>query len=77
MSLVMFIVNFQKTEQVVAVLHAARDNVRVLELEEEIQELRRKLDRAEARLAHKEGSVGILTREVTLERELDEVRIHN
>lgn len=41
-------------------------------MEEEVQELRRKLERAEARLNQKEGTVGVMTREVQLERELDE-----
>lgn len=46
---------------------------RVAELEEEVQELRRKLERAEARVAQKDGGAGSLAREVSLEKELDEV----
>ncbi len=34
--------------------------------------MRRKLERAEARLNQKEGTVGVMAREVQLERELDE-----
>lgn len=70
---------------------AKRESDRILELEEEVQELRRKLERAEARLvtifsclsfcylshilylqSQKEGSAGVLAREVALERELDD-----
>lgn len=55
-----------------AAVKAAKDGARVHELEEEIDELRRKLERAEARLAQKEGNAGSLSREVALEKELDE-----
>jgi hypothetical protein len=55
-----------------AAVKAVKDGARVQELEEEIDELRRKLERAEARLAQKEGNAGSLSREVALEKELDE-----
>lgn len=43
------------------------------ELEEEVQELRRKLERAEARLNQRDGGAGTLAREVALEKELDDL----
>jgi hypothetical protein len=48
-------------------------NPRVQQLEEEVQELRRKLERAEARLAQRDGGAGSMSREVALEKELDDV----
>jgi hypothetical protein len=48
-------------------------NPRVRELEEEVQELRRKLERAEARLTQRDGGAGSMAREVALEKELDDV----
>jgi chromosome segregation ATPase len=66
-------INEEKKEVSRLATFAKRESDRIAELEEEVQELRRKLERAEARLAQKEGSAGVLAREVALERELDEV----
>lgn len=51
---------------------SSKERSRSAELDEEIQLLRRKLERAESRLSQKEGTAGSLSREVALEKELDD-----
>lgn len=52
------------------VTSAMRDQARIAELESEVLELRKKLERAESRLSHKDGASGVLSREVEMENEL-------
>lgn len=56
------------------VTSAMREQSRISQLEQEVMELRKKLERAEARLVHKDGSAGVLSREVEMENELREAQ---
>jgi hypothetical protein len=62
----------QETKEAKLAAFAKREADKIIELEEEVLDLKRKLERAEARLSQKEGSAGVMAREVALERELDE-----